>query len=205
MWTIWGDVCKSRDRRRTCSKEVSRRTKQQILVFKPILWSASSIAIWNDFRYQKITVYKSYGWFTSIGNFDVVPQSGVKMFRNSHYENSTAQYDAPAESVTRYDNFKFTTSKGWFAKEWIVERETKWRKEFCFFGLECLVFHMKASRNFYAGLQLRMNRRSNSRDFCKDEIFVSIRIIQTIPNPRYLVTHKRQVRRDLNLNWRCRK
>lgn len=56
IWTIWGDVCRSRDRRRPCSK-VSKRTQQQTLFLSPYLWSASSIAIWNNFRYPRITLY----------------------------------------------------------------------------------------------------------------------------------------------------
>ena len=36
-----------------------RVSQSQTLVFEPILWSASSFAIWNDFRYSRITVYIS--------------------------------------------------------------------------------------------------------------------------------------------------
>ena len=39
------------------SKNLSERTQEQTLVFKPTLWSALSITMWNDFRYPKTTVY----------------------------------------------------------------------------------------------------------------------------------------------------
>ena len=42
---------------------VQKRSQQ--LVFKPMLWSATFIANWNDFRYSRITVYVNSIRFTN--------------------------------------------------------------------------------------------------------------------------------------------